>query len=78
MNHLIGNKNGRLTGYKMIRPSFFSSIFGKKCLESLTPLITFTSNNLNQSSSGISLKGIGSKIPAFVNQMSRSGIAWIR
>ena len=63
---------------KMMRPQFLAIIFGKQCRASRIPLITFTSKNRNQSSSGISTNGLGSKMPALLTSMSISGSSLIK
>src|SRR6267378_4978559 len=59
---------------KMTRPHFFFSMPGRKWRERRTPLSTFTSKKRSQSESGISRKGLASKIPKLLTTMSASGI----
>src|SRR5882762_9510327 len=61
---------------KMMRPQFFFSMPGKSWRERRTPLRTFTSKKRSQSESGISRKGLGSKIPRLLTRMSASGTCW--
>src|SRR6267378_3149738 len=61
---------------KMTRPHFFFSMPGRKWRERRTPLRTFTSKKRSQSESGISRKGLGSKIPRLLTRMSASGTCW--
>src|SRR5712664_242867 len=61
---------------KMTRPHFFFSMPGRKWRERRTPLRTFASKKRSQSESGISRKGLGSKIPRLLTRMSASGTCW--
>ena len=57
----------------MIRPQLRFFIEGRYSRHRRTPLRTFTSKNLRQSSSGISSKDTGSKIPKLFTKISTSG-----
>src|SRR5208337_4164916 len=58
---------------KITRPQFLRSIPGRKWRVSRTPLRTFTAKKWTQSESGISRKGLVSKIPRLFTRMSASG-----
>ena len=57
---------------KMTRPQFFFSIPGKYSRVRRTPLSTFTSKSRIQSASGISAKGLASKMPRLFTKTSAS------
>src|SRR6267143_163108 len=61
---------------KMTHPHCYFSMPGSKWRERRTPLRTFTSKKRSQSESGISRKGLGSKIPRLLTKMSASGTCW--
>src|SRR6266516_2933893 len=57
----------------MMRPQLARFIEGRNRRTRRTPLKTFTSKNLRQSSSGISWNGLGSKIPRLLTRIATSG-----
>lgn len=70
VNHLRRNLYRALTGNQDNAAQLSRFIAGKQRRARRTPLKTLTSKNLNQSASGISSNGFGSKMPRLLTRIS--------